>query len=84
MSTFFRTQMTGRRGNPLVLRKILPNPDLVIASTGADIGFYIVSLVGQVIFKIMSKTPRFVKGMPGRCESGGCQAGDSPMDVTQV
>ena len=49
MSTFFRTQMTGRRGNPLVLRKILPNPDLVIASTGADIGFYIVSLVGQVI-----------------------------------
>ena len=50
MSTFFRTQMTGRRGNPLVLRKILPNPDLVIASTGADIGFYIVSLVGQVIF----------------------------------
>ena len=41
--------MTGRRGNPLVLRKILPNPDLVIASTGADIGFYIVSLVGQVI-----------------------------------
>ena len=51
MSTFFRTQMTGRRGNPLVLRKILPNPDLVIASTGADIGFYIVSLVGQVILK---------------------------------
>ena len=49
MSTFFRTQMTGRRGNPLVLRKILPNPDLVIASTRADIGFYIVSLVGQVI-----------------------------------
>ena len=44
--------MTGRRGNPLVLRKILPNPDLVIASTGADIGFYIVSLVGQVIFII--------------------------------
>ena len=43
--------MTGRRGNPLVLRKILPNPDLVIASTGADIGFYIVSLVGQVINK---------------------------------
>ena len=43
--------MTGRRGNPLVLRKILPNPDLVIASTGADIGFYIVSLVGQVILK---------------------------------
>ena len=43
--------MTGRRGNPLVLRKILPNPDLVIASTGADIGFYIVSLVGQVIYK---------------------------------
>jgi len=42
--------MTGRRGNPLVLRKILLNPDLVIASTGADIGFYIVSLVGQVIF----------------------------------
>jgi len=41
--------MTGRRGNPLVLRKILPNPDLVIASAGADIGFYIVSLVGQVI-----------------------------------
>ena len=53
MSTFFRTQMTGRRGNPLVLRKILPNPDLVIASTGADIGFYIVSLVGQVIIKIL-------------------------------
>ena len=53
MSTFFRTQMTGRRGNPLVLRKILPNPDLVIASTGADIGFYIVSLVGQVIFNIL-------------------------------
>ena len=49
MSTFFRTQMTGRRGNPLVLRKILPTPDLVIASTRADIGFYIVSLVGQVI-----------------------------------
>ena len=45
--------MTGRRGNPLVLRKILPNPDLVIASTGADIGFYIVSLVGQVIFERM-------------------------------
>ena len=44
--------MTGRRGNPLVLRKILPNPDLVIASTGADIGFYIVSLVGQVIIKV--------------------------------
>ena len=42
MSTFFRTQMTGRRGNPLVLRKILPTPDLVIASTRADIGFYIV------------------------------------------
>ena len=42
--------MTGRRGNPLVLRKILPTPDLVIASTRADIGFYIVSLVGQVIF----------------------------------
>ena len=41
--------MTGRRGNPLVLRKILPTPDLVIASTRADIGFYIVSLVGQVI-----------------------------------
>ena len=54
MSTFFRTQMTGRRGNPLVLRKILPNPDLVIASTGADIGFYIVSLVGQVIFNLIS------------------------------
>ena len=52
MSTFFRTQMTGRRGNPLVLRKILPTPDLVIASTRADIGFYIVSLVGQVIFYI--------------------------------
>ena len=45
--------MTGRRGNPLVLRKILPNPDLVIASTGADIGFYIVSLVGQVIFNVL-------------------------------
>ena len=44
--------MTGRRGNPLVLRKILPTPDLVIASTRADIGFYIVSLVGQVIFKV--------------------------------
>jgi len=44
--------MTGRRGNPLVLRKILPNPDLVIASAGADIGFYIVSLVGQVIINI--------------------------------
>ena len=43
--------MTGRRRNPLGLRKILPNPDLVIASTGADIGFYIVSLVGQVINK---------------------------------
>ena len=57
MSTFFRTQMTGRRGNPLVLRKILPNPDLVIASTGADIGFYIVSLVGQVIFNEIIKKP---------------------------
>ena len=56
MSTFFRTQMTGRRGNPLVLRKILPNPDLVIASTGADIGFYIVSLVGQVIVNCMSQS----------------------------
>ena len=43
--------MAGRRGNPLILRKILPNPDLVIASAGADIGFYIVSLVGQVIVK---------------------------------
>lgn len=53
MSTFFRTQMTGRRGNPLVLRKILPNPDLVIASTGADIGFYIVSLFVKVV---VSKT----------------------------
>ena len=46
--------MTGRRGNPLVLRKILPTPDLVIASTRADIGFYIVSLVGQVIFNTIS------------------------------
>ena len=46
--------MTGRRGNPLVLRKILPNPDLVIASTGADIGFYIVSLVGQVIIYLIN------------------------------
>ena len=51
MSTFYRTQMTGRRRNPLGLRKILPNPNLVIAPTGADIGFYIVSLVGQVIIK---------------------------------
>ena len=58
MSTFFRTQMTGRRGNPLVLRKILPNPDLVIASTGADIGFYIVSLVGQVIIKYKHFPPK--------------------------
>ena len=41
--------MAGRQGNPLVLRKFFPNPDLVMASTGADIGFYIVSLVGQVI-----------------------------------
>ena len=64
MSTFFRTQMTGRRGNPLVLRKILPNPDLVIASTGADIGFYIVSLVGQVIFNVgfIYKTIRIYSG----------------------
>lgn len=41
--------MTGRRRNPLGLWKIIPNPNLVIAPTGADIGFYIVSLVGQVI-----------------------------------
>ena len=52
--------MTGRRGNPLVLRKILPNPDLVIASTGADIGFYIVSLVGQVINKYYQKGNNYV------------------------
>ena len=51
--------MTGRRGNPLVLRKILPNPDLVIASTGADIGFYIVSLVGQVILNCLFETVLF-------------------------
>ena len=57
--------MTGRRGNPLVLRKILPNPDLVIASTGADIGFYIVSLVGQVIFNI-----RIDKKEGGKQEEG--------------
>ena len=65
MSTFFRTQMTGRRGNPLVLRKILPNPDLVIASTGADIGFYIVSLVGQVIFNnyVFSNNRAITKSM---------------------
>ena len=50
--------MTGRRGNPLVLRKILPNPDLVIASTGADIGFYIVSLVGQVIIITHTSQPK--------------------------
>lgn len=43
--------MTGRRRNPLGLWKIIPNPNLVIAPTGADIGFYIVSLVGQVIIK---------------------------------
>ena len=63
MSTFFRTQMTGRRGNPLVLRKILPNPDLVIASTGADIGFYIVSLVGQVIVKLKIIFPYFFEAI---------------------
>ena len=55
--------MTGRRGNPLVLRKILPNPDLVIASTGADIGFYIVSLVGQVILKLILKKDHCPKVM---------------------
>ena len=52
--------MTGRRGNPLVLRKILPNPDLVIASTGADIGFYIVSLVGQVIIIVSNNKKKTI------------------------
>ena len=60
--------MTGRRGNPLVLRKILPNPDLVIASTGADIGFYIVSLVGQVINNIK----KFCHGTETKNKSRGC------------
>ena len=54
--------MTGRWGNPLVLRKILPNPDLVIASTGADIGFYIVSLVGQVIINMQCINSLCIKG----------------------
>ena len=71
MSTFFRTQMTGRRGNPLVLRKILPNPDLVIASTGADIGFYIVSLVGQVIVIPKFNRETFFRGLnPAKLNNG--------------
>ena len=50
MSTFFGIQMAGRQGNLLLLRKIFPDSDLEIVLIGDDIGFYIVSLVGQVIF----------------------------------
>ena len=42
--------MVGRQGNLLLLRKIFPDSDLEIVLIGDDIGFYIVSLVGQVIF----------------------------------
>ena len=51
MSTFFGIQMAGRQGNLLLLRKIFPYSDLGIVLIGDNIGFYIVSLVGQVIFK---------------------------------
>ena len=49
MSTFFGIQMAGRQGNLLLLRKIFPYSDLGIVLIGDNIGFYIVSLVGQVI-----------------------------------
>lgn len=52
MSTFFGIQMAGRQGNLLLLRKIFPYSDLGIVLIGDNIGFYIVSLVGQVIFNI--------------------------------
>ena len=51
MSTFFGIQMAGRQGNLLLLRKIFPYSDLGIVLIGDNIGFYIVSLVGQVIIK---------------------------------
>lgn len=52
MSTFFGIQMAGRQGNLLLLRKIFPYSDLGIVLIGDNIGFYIVSLVGQVIYNV--------------------------------
>ena len=43
--------MAGKQGNLPLSRKIFPDPNLKNALPGADIGFYIVSLVGQVIIK---------------------------------
>jgi hypothetical protein len=45
--------MAGRQGNLLLLRKIFPYSDLGIVLIGDNIGFYIVSLVGQVIIKLL-------------------------------
>ena len=59
MSTFFGIQMAGRQGNLLLLRKIFPYSDLGIVLIGDNIGFYIVSLVGQVIMNINGYTVLF-------------------------